>query len=94
MKDPMVRTQMGRSASLRLAAIFALAVLLGMVPWHTTASAQVAPSLGTAESFAVLAGSTVISTGPTAIIGDMGTGDAFRTGPFGMRWWRVDPPEP
>lgn len=36
------------------------------------AAAQVAPSLGQADSFSVLGGSTVTSTGPTVVLGNLG----------------------
>ena len=39
-----------------------------------TASAQTAPSLGTAQSFAVLSGTaSVTNTGPSSLSGDLGT---------------------
>src|ERR1700689_3391377 len=54
----------------RLASIIVLSALLALP--FPAAFAQVAPPLGTAQSFAVLGGSTVTNTGPTVITGDLG----------------------
>lgn len=49
----------------------ALAFAIAVLPTGALASAT-APSLGTAESFAVLGGSTVTNTGATKVTGDLG----------------------
>src|SRR5687767_3133955 len=53
--------------------VLVAAALLVAVVYSTRGEAATAPSLGTAQSFAVLAGAGITNTGPTTITGDVGT---------------------
>jgi hypothetical protein len=61
----------GNRATLRGMALLVLA-LLGALALASTAQAQTKVGLGTAGSFAVLAGSEVTNTGPTVVSGSLG----------------------
>ena len=54
-----------------LSALFVIGILVGLVSGASAAATAV--GLGTADSYAVLAGAGITNTGPTAVTGDLGT---------------------
>jgi uncharacterized repeat protein (TIGR01451 family) len=71
MKNLMTRMQTFRGSLTKLATVALLAALFSATPFRT-AMAQVAPPMGTTQSFAVLGGASVVNTGSTVTIGDVG----------------------
>jgi hypothetical protein len=76
MKDLLVRTRTFTMLTSRLVVMALFAALLCAVPSQAALAAEGAPDLGTAGSFAVLAGTAVTCTDST-IIGNVGAGTAF-----------------
>jgi hypothetical protein len=72
MKSLTVRTRAFGSLFARLVPIVLMTALFVLVPFHAASAQDTAPRMGTTQSFAVLASSTVTNTGPTIITGDLG----------------------
>jgi hypothetical protein len=74
--SPTARPRLGAVSAAALAVLTAAGLLLDQ---SGTANAATAIGLGTAKSYAVLAGSGITNTNPTTITGDIGTGPTVTT---------------
>ncbi len=71
MNTLIARMQVHRGCFTRMGSMLLVGLLVAVTP-GMRASAETAPTLGTAQSYAVLGASTVTNTGPSLITGDLG----------------------
>ena len=84
------RMQVHRGCFTRMGSMLLVGLLVAVTP-GMRASAETAPTLGTAQSYAVLGASTVTNTGPSLITGDLGVSPGTASPASRPDWWQVAP---